>query len=438
MPFFSRLFVLILCLGISYSVSAQRLLTKRPSFYFMAGTSGAKLNQFDELLSDRGLSGLRNKYNTIGLGYQVRYNDFVIGMELYHNRGSKSELDDYKLYYRTSRALLNVGYAFVEESRFQLIHYMSVGAGFLNFQMLPKHPSGDLGEFLNDPSQGFILRKKDIQKGTKHYGNFLTEIGFQLSYDFDVLGRNEALEVLMKLGYGFSPFEGKWNLNGISFDNAQSGAFIRVGAGLTLPDRNFFYKDASIGISMLRGFHFTSPNELNEKLEEAGFNTLDGSPSNWGLRILGESGNILYGSDIYNLSMHGAANNLRNHTLNSLRVYGNLGMKIIQYRNMSIGALGGIGFGNIRYTNSQKGKPDFPLLFEKRHFDGYLKNSGLMAKPEFFVEYGIPIGKRNLFDVILTSSVGYELPLANYKLGDLTMSGYMSAPYLSLGIGIRP
>ncbi|WP_373398036.1 hypothetical protein V8V91_26775 [Algoriphagus halophilus] len=138
----------------------------------MVGTSGAKLNQFDELLEERGLTGLRNRYNTIGLGYQVRYNDFVIGMELYHNRGSKSEFDDYKLYYRTSRALLNVGYAFIEESRFQLIHYMSVGAGFLNFQMLPQHPSENLGEFLNDPSQGYILREKDIQKGTKHYGNF--------------------------------------------------------------------------------------------------------------------------------------------------------------------------------------------------------------------------------------------------------------------------
>lgn len=438
MPFFSRLFLLILCFGIFFSASAQRLVTKRPSFYFLVGTSGAKLNQFDKLLEERGLTGLRNRYNTLGLGYQVRYNDFVIGMELFHNRGSKSEFDDYKLYYRTSRALLNVGYAFIEESRFQLIHYMSVGAGFLNFQMLPQHPSENLGEFLNDPSQGYILREKDIQKGTKHYGNFLTEIGFQLSYDFDILGRNEALEVLMKLGYGFSPFEGKWNLNGISFDNAQSGAFIRVGAGLTLPDRNFFYKDASIGVSMISGIHFTSPTEFNEQLEEAGFNALDGSPSNWGLRILGESGNLLYGSDVYNLAMNGAANNIRNHTLNSLRVYGNLGMKFIQYRNMSIGVLGGIGYGNIRYTNTQKGKPDFPELFEKPRFDGYLKNSGLMAKPEVFLEYGVPIGKRNLFDVILTSSFGYELPLANYKLGDFNMSGYMSAPYLSFGIGIRP
>ncbi|WP_373398037.1 hypothetical protein V8V91_26780 [Algoriphagus halophilus] len=112
---------------------------------------------------------------------------------------------------------------------------------------------------------------------------------------------------MMKLGYGFSPFEGKWNLNGISFDNAQSGAFIRVGAGLTLPDRNFFYKDASIGVSMISGIHFTSPTEFNEQLEAAGFNALDGTPSNWGLRILGESGNLLYGSDVYNLAMNGAA-----------------------------------------------------------------------------------------------------------------------------------
>ncbi|WP_236032802.1 hypothetical protein [Algoriphagus pacificus] len=438
MPFFLRISFITLFLGFTLSLSAQQLVTKRSAFYVMAGTSGAKLRQLDQLLEDRGLTGLRNKYHTIGLGYQARYNDFVIGMELYHNRGSKSEFDDYALNYRTSRALLNVGYAFIEESKFQLIHYMSIGAGFLNFQMLPKHHTDNLDAFLSDPAEGFLLRKKDIQKGSQYYGNLLTETGFQLSYDFDLPGRKEALEILLKLGYSFSPFEGKWNLNGVSFDNAQSGAFVRVGAGLTLPDRNFFYKDATVGIYLLRGIHFTSPDRFNEKLEEAGLNPLDGSPSNWGLRILGETGSFLYGADIFNLAMSGSANNLRNHSLNSLRVYGNMGMKFIQFKNIAIGGLAGFGYGNIRYTLSKKDKPDFPELFEERKFDGYLKNSGLMAKPELFVEYGIPMGKRNLFDLVLNTSVGYELPLANYKLGDLSMSSYMAAPYLSFGIGLRP
>lgn len=438
MPLFSRFFLLILFIGFSYNLSAQRLVTKRSSFYFLAGTSGGKLRQFDQLLEDRGLTGLRNKYHTVGLGYQARYNDLVIGMELYHNRGMKSEFDDYRISYRTSRALLNVGYAFIEESKFQLIHYMSIGAGYLNFQMLPQNSPNNLDEFLMDPAQGFILRKKNIQKGSQYYGNFLTETGFQLSYDFDLPGREEGLEVLLKFGYAFSPFEGKWNMNDLSFESAQSGAFIRVGAGLTLPDRNFFYKDASIGLYFLNGIHFTSPEGFNEKLEEAGLNPLEGSPSNWGLRILGESGDILYGVDVYNLAMSGSANNFRNHTLNSLRVYGNLGMKIIQYKNIAIGGLAGLGYGNIRYTITQKEKPDFPELFEQRTFDGYLKNSGLMAKPEVFVEYGIPIGQRNLFDLVLNTSFGYELPLANYKLGDYNMSSYMSAPYLSFGIGVRP
>ncbi|MBB6325511.1 hypothetical protein FHS59_001126 [Algoriphagus iocasae] len=438
MSLFSRFFLFVLFLGISYNLPAQRLITKRSSFYLMAGTSGAKLRQFDQLLEDRGLTGLRNKYHTIGLGYQARYNDFVIGMEVYHNRGGKSELDDFKLNYRTSRALLNIGYAFIEESNIQLIHYMSIGAGFLNFQMLPQSSSQSLEGFLAEPSQGFILREKNIQKGTRYYGNFLTETGFQLSYDFDLPGRKEALEVLLKLGYAFSPFEGKWNLNGLSFDNAQSGAFIRVGAGLTLPDRNFFYKDASIGLYLINGIHFTSPDGFNEVLESEGFNAFDGKPSNLGLRILGESGKFLYGADIYNLAMSGSANNIRNHTLNSLRVYGNLGMKFIQYRNFAIGGIAGLGFGNIRYTNTMKNKPDFPELFEQRTFDGYLRNSGLMAKPELYVEYGIPIGKRNLFDVVFNTSVGYELPLANYKLADFSMASYMSAPYLSFGIGVRP
>jgi hypothetical protein len=113
-------------------------------------------------------------------------------------------------------------------------------------------------------------------------------------------------------------------------------------------------------------------------------------------------------------------------------------MKIIQYKNIAIGGLAGLGYGNIRYTITQKEKPDFPELFEQRTFDGYLKNSGLMAKPEVFVEYGIPMGQRNLFDLVLNTSFGYELPLANYKLGNYSMSSYMSAPYLSFGIGVRP
>jgi len=438
MPLFLRFSTLILFVGFSIQLSAQSLVSKRSSIYVMAGTSGAKLRQFDQLLEDRGLTGLRNKYHTIGLGYQARYNDFVVGMELYHNRGMKSEFDDFRISYRTSRALLNVGYAFIEESKFQLIHYMSIGAGFLNFQMLPQNDSYRLGEFLTDPAQGFILREKNIQKGSQYFGNFLTETGFQLSYDFDLPGMEEALEILLKLGYSFSPFEGKWNMNDLSFENTQSGAFIRVGAGLTLPDRNFFYKDASIGFYLLGGIHFTSPKGFNEKLVEAGLNPLNGSPSNWGIRILGESGDLLYGVDVYNLAMSGSASNLRNHSLNSLRVYGNFGLKIIQYKNFAVGGLTGLGYGNIRYTITQKGKPNFPELFEKRTFDGYLKNSGLMLKPEVFVEYGIPIGQRNLFDLVLNTSFGYELPLANYRLGDYNMSSYMFAPYLSFGIGIRP
>ena len=118
MPFFLRISFITLFLGFTLSLSAQQLVTKRSAFYVMAGTSGAKLRQLDQLLEDRGLTGLRNKYHTIGLGYQARYNDFVIGMELYHNRGAKSEFDDYALNYRTSRALLNVGCAFIEVSKF--------------------------------------------------------------------------------------------------------------------------------------------------------------------------------------------------------------------------------------------------------------------------------------------------------------------------------
>ncbi|NVJ85616.1 MAG: hypothetical protein HWE15_04880 [Algoriphagus sp.] len=404
----------------------------------MMGTSGAKLNQFNQMLEDRGLTPLRNRYQTIGLGYQNRINDFVLGLELYHNQGKRSELDGYRLSYRTSRVLLNVGYSFTEESKFQLIHYMSLGMGFLNFQMLPKEAPNNLVDFLADPELGFILRENNIHKGSRKYGDFLTEIGFQLSYDFPLPGRKESLDVIAKLGYAFSPFEGKWNLSDMSFQNTQSGAFIRVGAGLSIPDRNFFYKDASIALQLVSGIHFTKPDRLNNQLEEAGYEPLKGRPSNLGIKITGETEGVLYGVEVYNLSMDGSANSLKSQTLNSLRIYANGGLKFLKYKNFGMGALGGVGFGNIRYTLSQVEKPDFPELFEQRKFDGYLKNSGLMAKPEVFVEYAHPMTKRKWFDLVFSVSMGYELALANYRLGELDMAGYMSAPYLMFGIGVRP
>ena len=438
MSLFFRVAFLIIFQGIAISLSAQQLVSKRSSFYVVTGTSGAKLNQFDEMLAERGLSGLRNRYQSIGLGYQARINDFVLGMELYQNLGKKSEFDGYNLSYRTSRALFNVGYAFTEESRFQLIHYMSLGVGYLNFQMIPEDQPANLHYFLADPAEGFILRKKDIQKGTSNFGNFLTEIGFQLSYDFDLPGREEAVQIMAKVGYSFSPFEGKWNMADMAFDNTQSGAFVRVGAGISLPDRNFFYKDASVGIYLIKPVHFTAPDEFNEQLVAAGYNPLEGSPSNFGLRILGETERLLYGAEVYNLSQTGDASNTQTQTLNSLRVYANGGLKFLQFKNFGLGGLAGIGFGNIKYTLAQNVKPDFPELFEQRDFDGFLKKSGLMMKPEIFAEFGLPMTKRKFFDLVFSAAAGYELPIGGYRLGEFDMVNYMAGPYVSFGIGVRP
>ncbi|MDE0561395.1 hypothetical protein OU792_15465 [Algoriphagus sp. NF] len=435
---FFRSSILILLVFQPFLILAQGLVSKRTTLYAVIGTSGAELNQFNRMLSDRGLSPLRNRYHTLGLGYQNRLNDFVFGAELYHNRGNQSDLDGYNLGHRSSRFLLNVGYAFTEESRFQLIHYMSLGVGFLNFQMLKATEAQNLPDFLANPERGFILRENDIQRGTMRYGDFLTEIGFQLSYDFDLPRRKEALAVIAKLGYAFSPIEGKWTMSGMSFQNAQSGAFLRVGAGLTIPDRNFFYKDASMSFQLVSGIHFTKPNTFNSQLVEAGLEPLEGMPRNLGLKITGENEKLLYGVEVFNLAMDGDANSLKSHSLNSLRIYANGGWKLIEYRNMAIHGMGGIGYGNIRYTLSTDEKPDFPELFQQRDYDGYLKNSGLMAKPELSFEYAYPITKRKLIDLVFTTSVGYELALANYRLAELDMAGFMTAPYVSFGFGIRP
>ena len=417
---------------------AQKFMDKRPTLYGFTGTTGANIRQFNELLKDRGLDALDNQYITYGLGYQSRINDFVLGFEISTHQNSSEPLSNFRIDYRTTRALLNIGYSLTEEGRFQLIHYMSLGMGSLNFQMLSDTQSENLDDFLKNPKQGFILRKNDIQKGTSNFGDFLTEIGFQASYDVFLPGRKEAIQLIAKAGYSFSPFEGSWSMNGIAFDNIQSGAFLRLGAGISLPDYSFFYKDASINLSLIRGIHFNTPKMLNESLVENGLKPFEGKPTNIGLRILGETDGILYGVDVFNLGLSGQASDTQTQTLNSLRVYGSGGLKVFQLKNFALGALAGLGFGNTRYTLLSIQKPNFPELFDQRLFDGYLTSTGGMFKPEVLVEYGLPMTKRKLIDLVFTGSAGYELAFTGFKLGDVPMNKYLSGPFITFGVGIRP
>ncbi len=420
------------------SLHAQGFLANRSSLYAFTGTSGANLSQFNALLTERGQLPIPNRYNSFGLGYHTRFNDFIFGLEVSQHQSRIAELGTHRFQYRTSRALVNLGYSLTEEGKFQLIHYLSMGLGSMNVQLLPQEQSKDLSSFLKDPGQGIVLRKNDIQRGTLNYGNFLTEIGFQISYDLPIPNRKEALEIIAKAGYSFSPFEKGWNLNGISFDNAQAGAFFRVGTGISLPDRNFFYKDATIGISLIRGIHFTKPDKFNTYLKEQGYQTLEGRPAQLGLRILGETDGFLYGMDVFNVALKGRASTTQTHSLNSLRIYANVGKKFFQYKNWGIGALGGLGYGNLRYSLLQGQKPDFPALLDQRNFDGYLRKSGIFLKPEVLVEYGLPMTKRKLFDLVFTSTAGYEQAFPAFKLGGVSMYSYQSGPFVTFGFGIRP
>ena len=233
-------------------------------------------------------------------------------------------------------------------------------------------------------------------------------------------------------------FEDSWKMNGLSFDNAQAGAFFRVGTGISLPDRNFTYKDATIGISLIRGFHFSKPENFNTYLQEQGYQAFEGSPSQLGLRILGETDGLLYGMDVFNVAQKGRASTTQSHSLNSLRIYANVGKKLFQYKNWGIGAMGGLGYGNLRYSLLQDVKPDFPALLDQRNFDGYLHKSGIFLKPELLLEYGLPMTKRKIFDVVFSTSAGYEQAIPGFKLGGLSMNSYQSGPFLTFGVGIRP
>lgn len=434
-----RIPILILFfLLITQASKAQLERATRSSMYVNFGRTGANLREFNLMLEDKGLTSMRKSYSNFGFGYQTRFNDFILGLEVLQNAGPKSLFNGYEIDYRSTRFLLNVGFSFTEEGPFQLIHYMAIGAGALNFQMLRESNANSIDRFLQEPQQGFILRDGNVQKSSLNMTGFLTEIGFHTSYDFPIPGRDESLEILARFGYAFSPFEDSWNLNGINFGAAQAGAFFRLGAGITLPDHNFFYRDASIGAHLIYGLNFTTPDALNSNLEENGLQPFNGRPNNFGLKILGFNRSLLYGVDIYNLGLSGQANETMDHNLNSVRVYGNAGRVLFDFRNLEIGVLGGLGYGNLRYSLYSTKKPDFPRLFEEPDFDGYVRSAGLMGKPELMITYALPTNRGNFYDVVFGVHAGYELPLTPYNFFGLPMFKYMANPYLQFTLGIRP
>lgn len=433
-----RLVLLMLLIGLQ-SVSGQNDGTQRSGFHFLFGPSGANIRDFNEMLASKGISPLRKGYNSIGLGYQNRFNDFIAGLEMIHNYGPTSDFREYEIDYRSSRLYLNIGYSFTEaEERMQLIHYMSLGMGYLNFEMLRENNHRSFPEFLQHPADGFIIRQKNIHMGSWHMGGFLTEIGFQLGYDFLFPGGEETVELVGKFGYSFSPFENAWNNKGIAFDNIQSGAFLRVGAGIALKDQNYFYRDATLGLHLIFGKHITNPSQLNAHFGGRGFNPLPKNPSNLGIKILGENRGRLYSVDVYNLALKERATENYRHTLNSVRVYGNLGKKLYEGKTLELGVLAGVGYGNLRYTLEHLQKPDFPGLFEEPDYDGYLTAGGVLAKPEIYLAYLMPLSNQSVFDLVYAVHTGYELPVNNYKLAGVEMRKYMAGPYLHLSIGIRP
>lgn len=434
-----RLLTLILfSILLSDFAIAQSDNTNRSTIYMTYGRTGSNLREFNQMLENKGLSPMRKSYSNLSFGYLTRFQDFIVGFEVFQNHGPSSHFNGFEIDYHSTRMYLNVGFAFTEEGRFQFVHYMSIGMGFLNFEMMPTDQTGNLESFLNNPNQGFILRDGNMHKGTFYATGFLTEIGFQASYDFYIPGRDEMFEIMARFGYSFSPFENSWNLNGISFNSLQSGPFIRVGAGITIPDQNFFYRDASIGAHFFYSQHFTRPDALNRVLEENGYMPFTGRPNNWGLKILGESQGFLYGIDFFNLGLSGKANETKSHTLNSLRVYGTAGQKFFEFRNLELGGTVGLGFANLRYTLTNDQKPDFPRLFEEPLHDGSLMRAGIMTKPELMFSYGIPFSKKYSSKVLMGIGFGYEIPLTAFNLGGLSMTSYMSNPYLQFSIGVRP
>src|SRR5690606_29718461 len=184
--------------------------------------------------------------------------------------------------------------------------------------------------------------------------------------------------------------------------------------------------------------HLTDPGTLNAHIEAGGYKPLPKNPSNLGIKVMGENRGRLYGLDIYNLAHYERANESFRHTLNSIRVYGNLAHKLDEGKSLEPGMLGGLRYGNRRYTLEHSGKPDFPALFEEPDFDGYLRVGGIVSKPEVYLAYLMPLSNKSIFNLVYAVHTGYELPLTNFKLADVEMRKYMGGPYLHFSVGVRP
>ncbi|WP_245189630.1 hypothetical protein [Lunatimonas salinarum] len=417
---------------------AQESSSRRSSLFMTYGTSGANVREFNEMLAEKGISPLRNGYRSFGMGYHTRVNDFIFGAEIYQSNGPKSNYGDFEIDYRTSRFYFNVGYALTEEGRVQFLHYMSMGVGYMNFQMLKANRPDELVAILSDPAQGFILRKNNIHKGSEYLGGFLTEIGFQLGYDLDIPAMAETLSVIAKFGYSFSPFERAWSRNGLAFDNIQSGAFLRVGAGISLPDRNIFYNDATMSFHFFYGSNGVSNSRFNEILQNNNYEPLPEVGGNIGVKVIGENARTMYGLEVWNLSSFGTANEAYAQTLNGIRFYANLGRQLYKRKNLELGVLGGMGYGGVRYTLESRFKTDFPRLFEEPLHDGTIVAHGLMAKPEVIISYVMPLSSLKLFDLVYSLHGGYEYPLGRYNLGGVPMREFMKGPYMQVSVGVRP
>ncbi len=109
-------FVLLVSLFLAgTSLQAQGFLANRSSLYAFTGTSGANLSQFNTLLKERSQLPIPNRYNSFGLGYQARLNDFIFGLEVSHHQSRTAELGAHRFQYRTSRALVNLGYSLTND-----------------------------------------------------------------------------------------------------------------------------------------------------------------------------------------------------------------------------------------------------------------------------------------------------------------------------------
>jgi hypothetical protein len=208
-------------------------LTKKNLFVmnFQIGLESQKYDNLNTILSDHGIATLSENSLSLGGGYYqlfgksniVNIYDFSIYQQAASNQNNTTKLKG------TSFDVM-LGYAFVNETKIQLVAYGGLGYTWLNTKILTETPS-------NTTVNGFLSGTANQHEIAADY--FLANFGGQATYSPTIDKKTgEKLMIGIKSGYAIPITETKWTTDNTNLKDGpkiDAGKFyLRLIIGITL------------------------------------------------------------------------------------------------------------------------------------------------------------------------------------------------------------